>query len=262
MDLGITGRTALVLGGSGGLGGAIAVRLAQEGANVAVTGRSQDALAATAARVEEAGAKALPLVWDLGDADRREPTVAEVERTLGPVDILVNNTGGPPPTPVAGQDDATWRDSFEKMVLSVIALTDRVVPGMRERGWGRILTSTSSGALSPIPNLGLSNTLRASLHAWSKTLADEVGRDGITSNVIVPGRIATDRTQFLDERRAAREDRSVEDVARDSAATMALGRYGRPDEYADVAGFLCSDRASYITGAVIRVDGGLIRSVV
>ncbi|MHC9294737.1 SDR family oxidoreductase [Mycobacterium sp. LTG2003] len=261
MDLGIAGRTALVLGASGGLGGAIAVRLAEEGANVAVTGRSADALAATAARIEQAGAKALPLVWDLGERDRMEPTVAEVERTLGPVDILVNNTGGPPPTPVAGQDAGTWVDSFEKMVLAVIALTDRVLPGMRERGWGRVLTSTSSGALSPIPNLGLSNTLRASLHAWSKTLADEVGRDGITSNVIVPGRIATDRTRFLDERRAEREQRSVEDVARDSAATMALGRYGRPDEYADAAAFLCSDRASYITGTILRVDGGLIRSV-
>lgn len=262
MDLGITGRTALVLGASGGLGGAIAVRLADEGANVAVAGRSADALATTAARIEQAGAKALPLVWDLGDRDRMEPAVAEVERTLGPVDILVNNTGGPPPTPVAGQNADTWVDSFEKMVLAVIALTDRVIPGMRERGWGRVLTSTSSGALNPIPNLGLSNTLRASLHAWSKTLADEVGRDGVTSNVIVPGRIATDRTRFLDERRAEREQRSVEDVARDSAATMALGRYGRPDEYADAAAFLCSDRASYITGTILRVDGGLIRSVV
>lgn len=262
MDLGITGRTALVLGASGGLGSAIAVRLAEEGANVAVAGRSADALASTAGRVEQAGVKALPLQWDLGDPDRMEPSVAEVERILGPVEILVNNTGGPPPTPVAGQEAETWRDGFDTMVLSVIALTDRVLPGMRERGWGRILTSTSSGALSPIPNLGLSNTLRASLHAWSKTLADEVGRDGITSNVIVPGRIATDRTRFLDERRAAREQRSVEDVARDSAATMALGRYGRPDEYADAAVFLCSDRASYITGSVLRVDGGLIRSIV
>ncbi len=262
MDLGITGRTALVLGASGGLGSAIAVRLAEEGANVAVAGRSGDALASTAGRVEQAGVKALPLQWDLGDPDRMEPSVAEVERILGPVEILVNNTGGPPPTPVAGQEAETWRDSFDTMVLSVIALTDRVLPGMRERGWGRILTSTSSGALSPIPNLGLSNTLRASLHAWSKTLADEVGRDGITSNVIVPGRIATDRTRFLDERRAAREQRSVEDVARDSAATMALGRYGRPEEYADAAVFLCSDRASYITGSVLRVDGGLIRSIV
>ncbi|HEX2283914.1 MAG TPA: SDR family oxidoreductase [Mycobacterium sp.] len=262
MDLGISGRTALVLGASGGLGGAIAVRLAQEGANVAVAGRSADALAATASKVEAAGAKALPVVWDLADLDLIEPRVAEVERALGPVDILVNNTGGPPPTPAAGQDAATWRTSFEQMVLAVIALTDRVLPGMRERGWGRILTSTSSGALSPIPNLGLSNTLRASLHAWSKTLADEVGREGVTSNVIVPGRIETDRTRFLDERRAEREGRTADEVMRDSAASMAIGRYGRPEEYADVAAFLCSERASYITGSVVRVDGGLIRSVV
>ncbi len=261
MDLGITGRTALVLGASGGLGGAIAVRLAEEGANVAVAGRSADALTATAAAIEKSGAKAVPLVWDLGVLDLIDSSVAEVERALGSVDILVNNTGGPPPTTAAGQDASTWRTSFEQMILSVIALTDRVLPGMRQRGWGRILTSTSSGALSPIPNLGLSNTLRASLHAWSKTLADEVGRDGITSNVIVPGRIETERTRFLDERRASREGRSADDVKRDSAATMALARYGRPDEYADVAAFLCSERASYITGSIVRVDGGLIRSV-
>src|SRR4029078_3773685 len=136
-------------------------------------------------------------------------------------------------TPVSGQDTATWQNSFQAMILSVIALTDRVMPGMRERSWGRVLPSTSSGALSPIPNLGLSNTLRASLHSWSKTIADEVGRDGVTANVIVPGGIETDRTRFLDQRRASSEGRPADDVMRDSAASIALGRYGRPEEYAD-----------------------------
>ena len=262
MDLGITGRTAVVLGASGGLGSAIDVRLAEEGVNVAAAGRSADRLADTVKRVEAAGVKALPLTWDLGDLDRVDGHVSDVENALGPVDILVNNTGGPPPTAAAGQDATTWRTSFKQMVLAVIVLTDRVLPGMRERGWGRIVTSTSSGALSPIPNLALSNTLRASLHTWSKTLASEVGRDGVTSNIIVPGRIATGRTQFLDERRAEREGLTADDVMADSGSLIAVGRYGNPEEYADVAVFLCSERASYVTGSVVRVDGGLLQSVV
>ncbi|WNG90590.1 SDR family NAD(P)-dependent oxidoreductase [Mycobacterium sp. ITM-2016-00318] len=151
MDLGITGRTALVLGAGGGLGSAIAVRLAEEGANVAAAGRTADKIAETVKRVQSAGAKALPLTWDLGDIDSIDGHVSKIENSLGPVDILVNNTGGPPPTPAAGQDAATWRASFEQMILSVIVITDRVLPGMRERAWGRILTSTSGGALSPIP---------------------------------------------------------------------------------------------------------------
>jgi 3-oxoacyl-[acyl-carrier protein] reductase len=140
------------------------------------------------------------------------------------------------------------------MVLSVIAITDRVLPGMKARGWGRILTSTSSGIIAPIPNLAISNALRMSLVGWSKTLAREVAKDGITANIIVPGRIATARV-------AALEGRRVEEVAAESAATIPVGRYGKPEEYADVVTFLASTRAAYITGSVIRVDGGMTTSI-
>jgi 3-oxoacyl-[acyl-carrier protein] reductase len=146
-------------------------------------------------------------------------------------------------------------------VLSVVAITDRVLPGMKAAGWGRIVTSTSSGVVAPIPNLGLSNALRTSLLGWSKTLAREVAKDGITSNIILPGRIATDRIRFLDEQKAKREGRAVEDVATESTGSIPAGRYGRPEEYGDAVAFLASERASYITGSVIRVDGGLIASI-
>jgi 3-oxoacyl-[acyl-carrier protein] reductase len=174
---------------------------------------------------------------------------------------MVNITGGPPPSPAAGQDPALWTKHFQAMVLSVIAITDRVLPGMRERRWGRVITSTSSGVVSPIPNLGLSNALRLSLVGWSKTLAREVGKDGITANVILPGRIATDRIKFLDDAKAKREGRTAAEVAAESEAGIPLGRYGKPEEYGAVVAFLASERAAYITGSVIRVDGGLIASV-
>ncbi len=261
MDLGIAGRNALVLGASGGLGRAIATRLAGEGANVAAAGRSPDALRATAAQIEAAGVTASPVEWDLGDVDAAARVVDEVTRSLGPIDILVNNTGGPPPTSVAGQDPKQWLAHFQSMVLSVIAITDRVLPGMRERKWGRIITSTSSGVVAPIPNLGISNTLRLSLVGWSKTLAREVARDGITANIVLPGRIATDRIRFLDEQKAKREGRPADEVAAESTASIPVGRYGKPEEYGDAVAFLASARASYITGSIIRVDGGLIASV-
>lgn len=261
MDLGLAGKTALVLGAGGGLGGAIALALAQEGARVAIGDIDGDALKRTAAAIEGAGSKALPLTWDLADLTAIEGHVAAIEAAFGPVDVLVNNTGGPPPTPASGQDPAAWSKHFQAMVLSVIALTDRVLPQMRARKWGRIITSTSSGVIAPIPNLGMSNALRLTLVGWSKTLAREVGRDGVTVNIVLPGRVATPRIRFLDEQKAKRESRSVEEVSAESTASIPVGRYGEPKEYGDVVAFLASARASYVTGSVIRVDGGFIPSI-
>jgi 3-oxoacyl-[acyl-carrier protein] reductase len=147
------------------------------------------------------------------------------------------------------------------MVLSVISITDAVLPGMKAAGWGRIITSTSSGVVAPIPNLAVSNALRLSLVGWSKSLAGEVGRDGITVNIVLPGRIATKRITFLDEQRAQREGRPVEEVSAASVASIPVGRYGDPQEYGDVVAFLASARASYLTGSVIRIDGGMIQSI-
>jgi 3-oxoacyl-[acyl-carrier protein] reductase len=259
MELGLRDKVALVLGGGGGLGRAIARTLSVEGAAVAISDRSEDAL--KSAMAEIGSDRSLALQWELGDHGAIDGNVALIERELGPVDILVNITGGPPPTPVSGQPADVWSEQFQSMVMSVIAITDRVVPGMKERGWGRIITSTSSGILSPIPNLGLSNALRSSLVGWSKTLSSEIGPHGITSNVVVPGRIATPRITFLDEAKAEREGRSVDEVAAASVAAIPVGRYGDPQEYADTVAFLASTRASYITGSVIRVDGGLVSHV-
>ena len=265
MDFGLNGKTALVLGGGGGLGRAISIALAGEGSKIAVADIDAKAIAETEAALARCGSKTsvktLGLVWDVADLQSIDAHITSIENALGPVDVLVNITGGPPPTPASGQDPALWSKHFQSMVLSVIAITDRVLPGMRERKWGRVITSTSSGVVSPIPNLAISNALRLSLVGWSKTLAREVGKDGITANIILPGRIATDRIKFLDEAKAKGENRGIEDVVAESVSTIPLGRYGMPEEYAAAVAFLASERAAYITGSVIRVDGGLIASV-
>ncbi len=261
MDLGISGKTALVLGASGGLGRAMAIALSAEGVRVAVAARGQAGLDETAAEIRAAGGEAVTVVWDVADLDVIAANVAAVEKALGPIDILINNTGGPPPTPAAGQDPALWLEKFNAMVLSVIAITDAVLPGMRSRRWGRIITSTTSGVIAPAANLAISNSLRAALHGWSKTLSREVAAEGVTVNVIVPGRIATDRITFLDGERAKREGKPIEAVAAANTAQIPLGRMGDPAEYGAVAAFLASVQAAYMTGTVTRVDGGLIASV-
>jgi 3-oxoacyl-[acyl-carrier protein] reductase len=261
MDFGIQGKVALVMASSRGLGQAMAVALAREGVKVAVTGRNAEGLQQSIDLIEAAGGKALALNWDLANASVIDGLISKVEKELGPIDILINNTGGPPPTPAAGQDPTLWQKSFNDMVLSLIAITDRVLPGMRQRKWGRIITSTTSGAIAPIKNLAISNTLRAALLAWSKTLATEVATDGITVNIIMPGRVATDRLRQLDEARAKRENITYEAVVKASLSQIPMGRYGDPKEYGDAAAFLASQNASFITGTVMRIDGGQIQAI-
>ena len=261
MDLGISGTTALVLGAGGGLGGEIVRTLASEGVNVVCADLDAKSAELRALEAREYGVETLSIEWDLADLSVIDANIALIEERLGPVDILVNNTGGPVPTPVLGQKPEDWQHYFQGMVLAVIAITDRVAPVMQSRGWGRIITSASSGVIAPIPNLGISNALRSSLVGWSKTLAREVAPDGVTCNVVVPGRIATGRVRALDAAKAEREGKSVEEVAAASVAAIPAGRYGEPREYAAAVAFLASTQASYITGSVLRVDGGLIASI-
>jgi 3-oxoacyl-[acyl-carrier protein] reductase len=261
VNLGLDGKTALVVGGGNGLGAAVARALAREGARVAVAGRNQEAVAETVEAIVAGGGEAMPVRLDLTDLGSLDVALEAIHERYDDVEILFNNSGGPPPSTAAGQSVELWRQYFDSMVVGVIALTDKVLPAMSRRGWGRIVTNSSSGVISPIPNLALSNALRLSLVGWSKTLAKEVAANGITVNVVVPGRIATDRVRALDEARAAREGVTVEAVAAASAAAIPVGRYGYPEEFAAAVAFLASSPASFITGTMLRVDGGQIPSI-
>jgi 3-oxoacyl-[acyl-carrier protein] reductase len=253
MDLKIAGRRALIMGGNRGMGLAIARALKAEGVEITIAARDENALASAAAAL--GGARTFSL--DLADTG----SLAAFATAVGPVDILVNNTGGPPYGGAIGRESEDWDDSFRSMMLSVIRLTDLFLPAMRNAGWGRILTVVSTGAVQPIPVLGISNTLRAGLIAWSKSIAAEIAPDGVTINVLMPGRIATERVRLTDQATAERENTSVEAVQARSWSQIPMGRYGRPEEIAAMAAFACSDLASYLTGSVLRVDGGFVRHV-
>ena len=250
MKLGLEGKVALVMGASSGLGRAIAASLVAEGARVAIVSRSLERLEAAAAEI---GPGAIPFVADTSDLERLEATAGEVAAALGPVDILLLNTGGPPFGGATDHGVGEWEPAYRSLVLAPKVLVDAVLPAMLERGWGRIVNVGSSSTIEPIAFLNLSNTHRMAAVGFLKTLSREVAADGITVNTVATGRFATDRL--------ADAGGSL-DAAEEAARTeIPAARLGRPEEYGDLVAFLCSDRATYITGTVIPIDGGLLRSV-
>ncbi|AWM85848.1 SDR family oxidoreductase [Microvirga sp. 17 mud 1-3] len=253
METNLRGKRALVLGASKGLGFGIAQGLAEEGARVAIASRTMEGSTSAADKIG-----AIPLVCDTGNVDQVDALARDAVSALGGVDVLVLNSGGPPPGKAQGVSSEQWRNSFEAMFVNLVRLTDHLLPGMIERKFGRIISVISSGVIQPIPNLAISNAIRPALVGWGKTLASEVAAFGITVNAIAPGRIATDRLKQLDAANAERTGRSVEDVAAAARAGIPAGRYGEISEFGAAAVFLASERASFVTGSILRVDGGQI----
>lgn len=256
MDTGLNGKNVLVPGASSGIGLAIARVFAQEGANVVLAARRADMVRAEAARL----GSAVGIGIDLTEDGAPSALVKAAEEAFGPIDVLILNSGGPPPGGAADISAEQSLDAVHQLLLQHIRLTTLVLPGMRERRWGRVVAVGSSGVQQPLPNLALSNIGRAGLAGYLKTLAAEVARDGVTVNMVLPGRIDTDRVGSLDVAAAKRTGRSPKETRADSEASIPAGRYGKPEEFAAVVAFLASGPASYVTGEQIRCDGGLVRS--
>lgn len=262
MDLGLSGRIALVTAASKGLGRAVALALAQEGADVAICSRDEAQIREAAEEIRDAtGVRVLARVADVSRKEHIDALIAAVQAEYGRIDILVSNSGGPPPGRFLELDDGAWQKAVDLLLMSAVRLARGVLPGMQERGWGRILFITSGSVKQPIQNLILSNSVRAAVTGMAKTLAGEVGRHGITVNCLAPGRIDTERVRSLDENTAARMGRTPAEVRAALEAAIPLGRYGHVNEFGRVAAFLCSEAASYITGSTVVVDGGNINTL-
>ncbi|XVU27765.1 SDR family oxidoreductase [Actinoplanes sp. CA-054009] len=246
---------AVVGGASSGLGAAIARTLAAQGVDLLLWARDQGRLDAVARTIDGVDVETVT-------ADATDPGAAEkIARRAEQTDILVLNAGGPPPAPADRTDPGTWRTALQMLTVTPIDLATRLLPGMRERGFGRIVAVLSSGVREPLPELSYSNSGRAALAAWLKTVGRTVAADGVTVNGVVPGRIDTERVAALDRAAAERTGRTPDDVRAASIATIPAGRYGNPDEFAAVVGFLASPAASYVTASLISCDGGLMRSL-
>lgn len=262
MDLELRGKVALVAAASRGLGRAVAAGLAAEGARVALCARHAAPLEEAAARIAaETGAEVLPVVADVSRAADCARFVDTAVARWGGVDILVNNSGGPPPGTFADADDSVWAAAIETTLMNVVRLTRLVVPHMKARGGGRIVNIESVSVKQPISGLLLSNSVRAAVIGLAKTLADELAPDNILVNNVCPGAHETDRLRELAAVRARQSGGTPEDALRSIAMSIPLGRLGRPEELAAVVVFLCSARASYVTGATIVVDGGAYRGL-
>ena len=271
MDLGLRGRTAFVAASSRGLGRAIALELAREGASLFLCARGGEALQAAAVAVAEAsktspgsaGATIASATADLATSDGINAAFDAAVAELGHIDILVTNAGGPPAGPFESHDWSAWQRAVDLTLRSAVELTRRALPGMRERKWGRVINVTSIAVKQPVDNLILSNAVRSAVTGFARTLANEVATDGITVNNILPGYTRTERVEELADATAAREGggRSRGDILARFESQIPMHRLGEPPEFAALAAFLASERASYITGQSIAVDGGWIRSL-
>lgn len=259
MDLGLTGKVAMVAGASRGLGFGVAEALAREGARVSIASRDPAAIQAAAARI---GGEVLATPLDVRSAEGIQQWADATIDRFGGVDLLFTNAGGPPAGAALSFDDQAWQDAVNLLLFSTLRMVRAAVPSMRARGGGAILMSTSSSVKEPIPSIGLSTVVRASVSALAKTLSLELAGAKIRVNQIIPGRIDTDRVRQLDEINAKKQNVTPEQARSAALAAIPMGRYGETGEFGRVAAFLLSDAASYVTGATVQVDGGLVRSVI
>ncbi len=262
MDLGLTGRVAIVAAASKGLGRAVAEELAREGAHVAICARTASTLAETAEQIQKAtGREAFYGALDVSDSKAVTDFVAAVETHFGRLDICVTNSGGPPSNLFKNTPQEAWRAALDQLLMSTIYFAKETLPRMQKNKWGRLITITSSAVKQPVDGLLLSNSIRAAVTGLARTLANEYAADGITVNNVCPGYTRTARLDGLASTISARTDAKPEDVFAGWEREIPAGRLGTPQEFAAVVAFLASERASYVNGASIAVDGGLVRSL-